>query len=225
MFEKRTATLQAETEPLELDLDRLAVINIDMQNAFVSQGGMFDLLGVDIGGSRQVIQPIKNIMTAARAQKIKVVHIAHRLNPDLVELGPVSIYNCNRFVQSWRDKPEWRDRMILRGTWGAEIIEELQPLPDEIVVEKPRYSAFAGTNLDEILRTFDIRYLIFTGVATNVCVESSIRYAYHLEYFPVLVADASAAAPPERHESSIANIKQCFGRVTTTEEVLKVMGY
>ena len=224
MADKGTIILRAEAEPAEIELSRLAVVIIDMQNAFVSRGGMFDLLGIDIEPSRRVIQQIRSILEAARSRNIKVIHVTHRLSPDLRELGPVSMYFNNRFIRAGREKPEWRDKMILRGTWGAEIVEELQPLAGEIVIEKPRYSAFAGTNLDEVLRTFDIRHLIFAGVATNVCVESTIRYAYHLEYFPVLVADASAAAPVERHESSVANIKQCFGRVTTTKDVLEALG-
>ncbi|MFC1846102.1 cysteine hydrolase family protein, partial [Chloroflexota bacterium] len=116
-----------------------------------------------------------------------------------------------------------RDKLLLSGTWGSEIIDELQPEATEIVIEKRRYSAFAGTDLDMTLRTFDIKYLIFTGVTTNVCVESSIRYAHHLEYYPILITDASAASPSSRHEATIDNVKQVFGWVTDCNSIMKIL--
>ncbi len=223
MVTQEKVMLQAEYEPLEIDLGRLAVVVIDMQNAFVSKGAMFDIWGFDISKTPAVIQPIKDIISAARARKIKVIHLAHVLYPDVREVGPMSNFWYNRVLQSWREKPELRDKMLMRGTWGADIIDELKPLPDEIYIEKQRFSAFAGTYLDITLRTFDIRYLIFTGVATNICVESSVRDASHLQYLPILVSDATEASPPNRKKDSLENIKQCFGWVTTTAEVLKVL--
>ncbi len=92
-----------------------------------------------------------------------------------------------------------------------------------MVIEKPRYSAFSGTNLDMFLKNYDIKYLVFTGVATNICVESSIREAYHLEYFPILISDATATEPPKQKEAAIRNIKLCFGWVTSCEHVIKAL--
>ena len=113
-----------------------------------------------------------------------------------------------------------RDKMTMRGTWGAQIIDELKPREDEILIEKRRFSAFVGTDLDTTLRSYDIKYLIFTGVATNICVESSLRDACHLEYLPILISDAAAASPPSRQESTIANVIQVFGWATNTEKLL-----
>lgn len=223
MVEKGKVLLQAEPAPLEIDLRRLAVLMIDMQNAFVSKGGMFDVWGFDISTIPRVIQPIKEITGAARKKGVRVVNLAHVLYPDAREVGPMSVFWNNKVLQSWREKPEWRDKLLMRGTWGAAIIDELKPPADEIYIEKQRFSAFAGTYLDMTLKTFDIRYLIFVGVATNICVESSIRDACHLEYLPVLVSDAAAASPSNRQEASIGNIKQCFGWVTNTKEVLNIL--
>ncbi len=223
MAEKRMVMLQAEFEPLQVDLSRMAVVVIDMQNAFVSKGGMFDIWGFDISGNPRVIQPIKDIANAARAKNVKVINLAHRLSADGREVGPMSTFQHNKVMQSWREHPEWRDKLIMKGTWGADFIDELKPPAQEIVIEKQRFSAFAGTYLDMTLKTYDIRYLVFTGVATNICVESSLRDACHLEYFPILVSDATAASPPDRQEATIGNVKQCFGWVTTTKEVLKIL--
>jgi len=219
MREQKPVLLQAEPEPLEIDLKRTAVIVIDMQNAFVSKGGMFDLGGRDISHIPRIIGPNKKIIEVARAKNVKVVYAVHRLTHDVREVGPLSRY---RFNPAWGN-PEMRNGSILEGTWGTEIIDELKPREDEMVIVKRRFSAFSGTELDMMLKTFDIRYLIFTGVATNICVESSLRDASHLQYLPVLVSDAVAASPPSRQQASVDNIKEVFGWVTKSESVLDVL--
>lgn len=222
MKEQRLAMLHAEPGPLEIDLERLAVLVIDMQNAFASKGGMFDLRLNDISHIARTIEPIKKILGVARGRKIKVVYAAHRLSPDLREVGPMSRFWYG--TKSSREKPEMRGKWLLQGTWGAEIIDELKPQEGEMVIEKRRYSAFVGTELDMMLKTFDIRYLAFTGVATNICVESTLRDACHLEYLPILISDATAANPPGQQESTISNVRQIFGWVTTTENLVEALG-
>jgi len=216
--------LQAEPEPLEIDLNRTAVIVVDMQNAFVSNGGMFDLWGYDISSSNKIIRPIKEIISTAREKGIKVIYIAHRVSGDSRELSPNTPFWYNIAMKDYREKPEMRDRLIIKDTWGAEIIDELTPEEDDLLIEKPRYSAFSGTNLDMVLRAHDIKYVAFTGVATNICVESSLRDAYHFEYFPVLISDAAATGSPSAQEVTINNVKQCFGWVTTRGNFSKALG-
>jgi ureidoacrylate peracid hydrolase len=220
MNEHEMVTITAEPKPLELDIKRTAVLIIDMQNAFCRKGGMFDLGGRDISLIPHTYGPIKRISAAAREKGIKVVYVVHRLTPDLREVGPLSRYSFRGML----DRPDVCDKLILQGTWGAEVIEELAPRPDEMVIEKRRFSAFVGTELDMMLKTFDIRYLIFTGVATNICVESSLRDASHLQYLPVLVSDAVAASPPSRQESTLANVREVFGWVTTSDSIVNALG-
>ena len=223
MATKNKIILRAEYEPLEVDLRRLAIVVIDMQNAFVSKGGMFDIWGFDIASTPAIIPIIKQVVKAARAKNIKVIHVAHKLDPDANEIGKMTPFWYNRVMQTWRDKPEWRDKLIMKGTWGANIIDELRPLENEIIIEKQRFSAFIGTHLDMTLKTYDIRYLFFAGVATNICVESSIRDAFHLEYFPILISDCTKACPSDRYEATLGNIKQCFGWITKASEVLEIL--
>lgn len=105
-----------------------------------------------------------------------------------------------------------------------EIIEELRPQEGDLVFEKMRYSAFFQTNLDTILKTYDIRYLVFTGTTINMCVEATIRDAYYLGYFPILVSDAAAGGgPPFVYDATIFNVKVCHGWVTTSKDVVKAM--
>lgn len=217
--------LQAEPEPLEINVQRTAVVVIDMQNAFVSKGGKFDLTGFDVLPIQKTIEPIKRINEAARAKGCKVVYIAHRYSPYLHDGGGPNSPNWYKegTIKDYREHPEWRDKLLIRGTWGAEIIDELKPQEDDIFVEKPRYSAFFGTNLDAILKTYDIKYLAFTGVTTNICVETSIRDAYNYDYFPILISDGTAAVPASMHETTIHNVIRCFGWVTTSENLIRAI--
>ncbi len=218
MVGDRVVNLAAEPESLRINLDRTALLIIDMQNAFASKGGMFELGGRDISHILQIIPNVVTMADACRVAKIRVVYVAQRLTPDLREIGPFS-----RFRSPARRQPEFRDRLLFQGTWGAEIIDELKPRPDEMVIEKKLFSAFAGTELDIMLRSLDIKFLLFAGVATNICVESSLRDACHLQYLPVLVSDAAAASPAERHEASVGNVRDVFGWVTRTADVLSAL--
>lgn len=218
--------LQADPKPLEIDLQSTAVIVIDMQNCFVKKGGFFDLWGCDIVLTQRVIEPIKRITNAARTKGVKVVYIAHVYSPDLRDSGGPNSPNWYKdaALSGPREHPEWGDKFYNRGTWGAEIIDELKPQESDLFVEKPRYSAFFGTNLDIILRTYSIKYLVFVGIATNCCVESSIRDAFNLDYFSILISDAAMNYGPQfTQEATIFNVKDLYGWVTTTENIVKAM--
>jgi ureidoacrylate peracid hydrolase len=217
--------IKAEPEPLEIDLQRTAVMVIDMQNAFVSKGGFFDLSRVDISYSRRIIEPIISICKAARAKLVKVIYAAFRYSPDLREMGHPGIPFWYKEARFYHEHPEWRDKFLIRGTWGAEIIKELEPQEGDILVEKLKYSAFFGTGLNVILRTLDIRYLVFVGVATNICVEASLRDAYYHGYFPILVSDATAPLGPAHiQDATIFNVMHCYGWVISQREVISALG-
>ena len=215
----------AEPEPIEIDLERSAILVVDMQNAFVSKGGMFEARGFDIESIQKIIEPISRICGKAREKKVKVIYIAHVLSPDLREVGPDSSF-WYKSVKTFRADQKWKDRFLIRGTWGSEIIDPLKPREGDILVEKPRFSAFFGTNLDTILKSYNLKYLFFTGCATNICVEASIRDAANLGYFPVLISDATANnGPPYMQEGTIHNVKVAFGWVTSTDNLLKAMDH
>jgi len=213
----------AEPEALEIDLGRSAVIVVDMQNAFVSKEGMFEARGFDVVSIQKVIEPIRIICDKAREKKVRVIYIAHILSPDLREVGPESSF-WYKSVRAYRDDPKWKDKYLIRGTWGSEIVDSLKPKKGDLLIEKPRFSAFFGTNLDTILNTYNIKFLFFTGCATNICVEASVRDAANLSYFPVLISDATANnGPPYIQDGTIHNVKVAFGWVSNTENFLKAM--
>jgi ureidoacrylate peracid hydrolase len=225
-LDKAAVLLAAEPQPLQIDLRRTGFIVVDMQNAFVKEGGMFDRWGMDVSANQTVIAPIQRINSSARAKGCKVIYIAHRYSPDLREGGNALSVNQIRSVslKYYREVTDMKDKGIIRDTWGAAIVDELKPQDGDILVEKPRYSAFFGTNLDIILRTYDLKYLVFTGVATNTCVEHSIRDAYNLEYLPILVSDATMnTGPAFVREATFFNVKLNYGWLTSTEKVLDLL--
>lgn len=215
--------IKAEPESIEIEILRTAVIVVDMQNAFMSKGGYFDLIGHDLSEVHKIIEPCKTILNLAREKGIKVIYLQMGCSPDLSDAGhPNAPHRLkSKALKLIKEHPEWKEKIYIYGTWGAEIIEELKPKLGDILVRKQRYDGFIGTNLDIILRTNDINYLIFIGIASNICVESTIRHAFFLDYFPILVSDAvSYTGLRSLHEASISNVKNTFGWVTTTENLL-----
>jgi ureidoacrylate peracid hydrolase len=217
--------LEAEPEPLQIDLQRTAVVVIDMQNAFVSSGGFFNLMGMDVSETPKMVETINNVTRIARTRGVRVICIVHHHSPDLRETGgPNSGYWHKAHLHSYAEHPEWADKCFVSGTWGAEVVKGLEFKEEDIVVVKPRFSAFYGTYLDTILRTFDVKYLVFAGVATNICVEAAIRDASNLDYFPILISDATApAGPPSSRDATIHNVTMCLGWVTTSVNFVKAL--
>jgi len=218
--------LQAEPEPIEIDLHRTALMVVDMQNASVRKGGMLDLIGIDISGTQKIIEPVKEISRTARARGCKVIYIVTGHPPDMSDTGGQNspAWYKDTALTLLREHPEWHDKLTLRNTWGAEIIKELEPKEGDIIFEKMRYSAFFQTNLDTILKTYGIKYIVFTGTTINMCVEATIRDAYYLGYFPILVSDAAApGGPPFVQDATIFNVKVCYGWVTTVRDIIKAM--
>ncbi len=218
--EERNATLPAEPEPIKIDLLKTAVLVVDMQNAFVRRGGYFDVTGHDISKTEGIIEPCQKITTAARQKGARIIYFQMGCSADFSDRGPADApYNLKSKGLSFiHRRPDLKDKFYIYGTWGAEIIEELTPRPEDIIIRKQRYDGFIGTNLEIILCTFGIEYLVFVGTATNLCVESTLRHAFFLDYHPILVSDAvSHAGASITQEATILNVKNHFGWVTTSD--------
>jgi len=218
----RSVELPAEPAPLTLDLERTALIVVDMQNAFASPGGMLDLAGLDIGPARDVIANARMVCEAARGARIQVVYLTIGYPPDLSTAGGPDSPNPRKELALclMRERPELRGKLLTFGTWDFQIVEELAPLAGDVVIVKSRYSGFFATNLDSMLRSRGVRNLLMVGIASNVCVESTLRDAYFLEYWPVMVADATmAAGPAEIQRATVYNVRTFFGWVAASEDV------
>jgi len=222
-------SVQAEPEPIQIDLQSTATIVVDMQSAFCSQGGMFDLMGVDIKPIQQIIEPCRKVIDATRSKGCKIIYLQTGFDPDLrASGGPNSPYwYKSPALRMMREHPDSLEgKPLIFGTREADFVPELKPEKGDIVIRKQRFSGFYGTNLDQILFTYTIRYLVFIGVATNVCVESTLRDAFFLNYFPVLVADAVRQVGPNFcQEATIYNVKNYFGWVTITSQLMTALEF
>ena len=184
------------------------------------------MAGWDISAIEKIIKPCQEIVYAARERGIKVIYLQMGCSPDLSDIGGQDspTWRKSRGLALIRQRPELRDKLYVYGTWGADIIEELEPKPGDVVVRKQKYDGFIGTNLDIVLRTYSVKYLLFVGTATNICVESTLRHAFFLQYFPILVADAvSQIGPSTTQEATIFNVQSIFGWVTTSEKLLNAI--
>jgi ureidoacrylate peracid hydrolase len=216
--------LQAKPEPVEVDLSKSAVVVVDMQNAFASKNGMLDIAGADLSGAPSVVSVIGQVLPAARHRGMPVVYLQMGYKADLSDSGGPESPNWHKElgIRMMNCRPELKGTLVTVGTWDFAIVDELAPQPGDIVIVKKRYSGFARTALDAELQARGVRYLFFTGIATNVCVESTLRDAFFLDYWPILITDATmAAGPPTMQETTLFNIESYFGWTIPSEEFLR----
>ena len=182
-------TLPARPESLTFAPQQSALIVVDMQNAYASQGGYLDLAGFDVSATRPVIDNINTAVAAARAAGMLIIWFQNGWDDQYVEAGgPGSPnYHKSNALKTMRQRPELQGKLLAKGGWDYQLVDELTPQEGDIVLPKPRYSGFFNTPLDSILRGRGIRHLVFTGIATNVCVESTLRDGFFLEYFGVVL--------------------------------------
>ena len=221
------AILKARPQDVEIDLARTAFIVVDMQNAYAKKGGMLDLgVGIDESRTNPVIAANQRLLSAARAAGVQVFYLQFGYKPDLSDAGGPLSPNIRKqmAIRLIKERPADRDKLIIEGTWGWDIIDELKPEPGDLVVKKARYSGFAGTTLENQLNGLDIRHILFTGVATNVCVESTAREAFFREFWPILIDDAMDHTGPDfTRQATLYNFETKFGWVTKTDDVLDMM--
>ena len=223
----RIITLPAEPGPITIDVSKTALIVVDMQNAFARKGAYFDLAGQDISLIEQIIPPCRRIIRTGRKSGVKVVYlqmIREKSSFDRHQEESPSIVK-SRIPGLMEQYPGIEDKIYFEGTWGSEIIDELMPEEMDIIIKKKKYNGFIGTDLDDRLKSLDIRYLLFIGTATNICVESTIRHAFFLDYFPILIADGvSQMGPKVTQEATILNVLSTFGWVTYSGRLIEAFG-
>jgi len=217
-------TIAAEPGPLRFETERSTVLVVDVQNATTSSQGSWSLSGLHVSGFRKIFDPINSLTSAFRRMGRRSVYLVHLYSPDFRELGdPDSVlWVRSRAYRDWLEHPEWNDRSVIRGTWGAQVAEEVKPAADDIIVEKSRYSGFWGTSLDTVLRRERTRYLIVVGVMANICVEATVRDAFYYGYYPIYVTDAVATPSVAIGDATINNARS-YGWVTDSAEILRAI--
>ena len=222
-----TIMLPARPEPIPVSVSQTAVIVIDMQNAYASPGGYLDLAGFDISGADRVIRNTKGVLEVARAAGMPVIYFQNGWDADYVEAGGPGSPNFHKSnaLKTMRQRPELQGTLLAKGTWDYELVEDLKPQPGDIVLHKTRYSGFFNSQLDSTLRSRGIRNIVVVGIATNVCVESTLRDGFFLEYFGIVLEDATHQAGPEFvQQAAIYNIEKFFGWVSSVADFKGAFG-
>jgi len=223
----RFVTLPARPEPIRVAVAETAVIVIDMQNAYASPGGYVDLAGFDISGAAGTIGEIAKVLATARQAGVQIVYLQNGWDPDYTEAGGPGSPNWHKSnaLKTMRAKPDLAGQLLARGTWDYALVDALAPQPGDISLHKTRYSAFFNSQLDSTLRARGIRNLVFVGIATNVCVESTLRDGFHLEYFGVMLEDATHHLGPQfLQDATVYNVEKFFGWVSTVADFCGTFG-
>jgi ureidoacrylate peracid hydrolase len=222
----------AKPEPITIDIERTALIVVDMQNDFGSKGGLFDRAGIDISAIQRAVEPIARVVGCARQAGVPVVYIKMGFRPDLSDAGPADgpqrIKHGQQIGETIQAPDGTESRILIRDTWNTDIVSELSPEPGDIIVYKHRFSGFYQTDLDAVLKGLNAQYLVFAGCTTSVCVESTIRDAMFRDYFCLLLADCTAepvgsGLPRSNHEASLLLIQTLFGWVSDSTQFVHAL--
>jgi len=190
-----TTVVDARPEPIALDLAHTALLIIDMQRDFLLPGGFGETLGNDVSLLQAVVPPLAALLEVARATGIPVIHTREGHRPDLSDCPPAKLQR-GRPSQRIGD-PGPHGRILVRGEYGHDIIDELAPVAGELVIDKPGKGAFYATELQEVLQAGDVTQLLVTGVTTEVCVHTTVREANDRGYQAVVVSDCVGSYFPE----------------------------
>lgn len=214
----------AEPSSFRLVADKTALIVIDMQRDFLLPGGFGESLGNDVDQLLKVVPPLAALIATARAAGIMVVHTREGHRPDLSDCPPAKL---NRGAPSKRiGDPGKYGRILIRGEYGHDIVDELAPIDGEVVIDKPGKGAFYATELSDVLTEAGITQLLVTGVTTEVCVHTTTREANDRGYECLVVSDCVGSYFPEYHRIGLEMIKAqggIFGWVADTSAVIPAL--
>ncbi|MGH7121426.1 MAG: cysteine hydrolase family protein [Acetobacteraceae bacterium] len=213
-------------EPYEFTLEpaHVALLIIDMQRDFVDPGGFGEALGNDVSLLRKAVAPTARVLAAARAAGFLVIHTREGHRPDLADLPPAK--KARGRLKTGIGDAGPMGRILVRGEYGHDIIDELKPAAGEPLVDKPGKGAFYATDLEAILRSRQIRQLIVCGVTTEVCVNTTVREANDRGYDCLVLADCVGSYFPEFQRAALAMVKAqggIFGWVGESKDLLAAL--
>jgi nicotinamidase-related amidase len=216
--------IPADPAPFPLDPAAAALVLIDMQRDFLEPGGFGESLGNDVGMLRRTIAPLRRVLEATRAAGLPIIHTREGHLPDLSDCPPSKL---NRGAPSARiGDPGPNGRILIRGEYGHDIIDELAPLPGEPVVDKPGKGAFYDTDFGALLAAQGISQLIVTGVTTEVCVHTTVREANDRGFECLVLSDCVGSYFPDFHRVGLAMIAAqggIFGWTAESADYLAVL--
>jgi biuret amidohydrolase len=216
--------VEAEPAALSVDLDKSALVIIDMQRDFLEPGGFGAALGNDVSMLKAAVGPCRETLAAARAVGMLIIHTREGHRPDLTDAPPHKVERGDPTTRIGAPGP--MGRILVRGEPGHDIIPELYPLPSEPVIDKPGKGAFYQTDLELMLKNRGIDTLFVCGVTTEVCVNTTVREANDRGFRCIVLSDCCASYFPKFHEAGLAMIKAqggIFGSVTGSKSLLASM--
>lgn len=233
-FAGQSVTMCAKPGDFQIDLAHAAVLVIDMQNDFGSEGGMFHRAGIDISMIQRAVAPTRRVIDAARARGLPIVYLKMGFKADLSDAGPPGSPNYERHqrmsVGQTMQAPNGQvSRILIREMWGTDILSELAAQPQDTVLYKHRFSGFFETELDQILKRLGIGQLIVTGCTTSICVDSTIRDAMFRDYLCVLLQDCAGEPigygfDRSNHEANLLTIEVLLGWTATSADFIRAIG-
>jgi biuret amidohydrolase len=218
------AKVDAQPYEFEFDPRSCALVIIDMQRDFVDPGGFGEALGNDVSLLRKAVAPTRKVLGAARERKLLVIHTREGHRQDLSDL-PQNKKLRGRLKNGIGD-PGPMGRILVRGEYGHDIVDELKPAPGEPVVDKPGKGAFYATDLDSMLHNRGIRQLVVCGVTTEVCVNTSVREANDRGYDCLVLEDCVGSYFPQFQVAALNMIKAqggIFGWVSDSGRFLAAL--
>ncbi|OGA17005.1 MAG: hypothetical protein A3G25_00215 [Betaproteobacteria bacterium RIFCSPLOWO2_12_FULL_63_13] len=200
--------------PFRLDANTTAYIVIDMQNDFLDPGGYFGKRGLDVGRLARALKPVAALRDAL-PKGVRTVYTIQVYEADgSDDLQRVHRLKPSRLARSPGDVP------VVRGSWGAQIVPELAPRPQDVVVAKRRFDAFYQTDLEMLLRCWGVKTVICAGVVADVCVETSMRSAYVRDFDVVLARDGVEAWNDADFAHTLAATQSHFGVAATNAQII-----
>ena len=192
-----------------------ALLVIDVQNGFVSKGGSYDLLGMEIFNYREVIPKIRDLINLCKNFNIPIFYTQAVRESSGIDL----LTRSHKILPKSREERIKKEPICVKETWDAEIVDEIKPSEGDHVVIKRRDSAFYNTEIGVWLRSLNVDTLIFCGIDTSICVETSLRDAFNIGYDVVLISDATASNNKKHYESTLENVKGYYGIVMDIKEL------
>jgi ureidoacrylate peracid hydrolase len=203
---------------IEATAFNFGLVVVDMQNGFVSKGGSYDHLGMNIQGYQRIIPKVKELIMFCRNKKIPIFYTEAVREASGVDL----LTRFHRLLPLAREE-RLKVPITVRGTWDAQTIDEIKPTENDLIVIKRRDGAFQDTELRVWLQSEGINTLVFCGIDTSICVETSLREAFNIGYDVILVSDSTDSGNKRHYETTLERVRDYYGLVLDTERFYKLI--